>query len=68
MTEYLMTRREYESALKDLLEEVAYALDWHDPALLKRLHLPQNVKGSKRVTLDEWLDAREEKRQRGASL
>lgn len=64
MTEYLMSHREYESALKEVLEEVAYALDWHEPELLKKLYLPQNVKGSKKITLDQWLDAREEKRQR----
>jgi len=61
-TQFLISRDDYESALKDLLEDVALELEWHDNTYLKTVYLPQNAAGSKRISVDEWLDSREEKR------
>lgn len=65
--QFLMSRDEYESALKNLLEDIALELEWHDSSYLKTVHLPQNVAGSKRISVSEWLDDREAKRNDGSA-
>lgn len=57
-----MNQREYESALKDLLEEVALLAEDHYPKNLKRLYMPQNVPGVPPISVSDWLDARWTKR------
>lgn len=57
-----MNQQEYESALKDLLEEVALALEEHEPDFLRDIHMPQNVTGVEPISLADWLDARWTKR------
>lgn len=57
-----MNQREYESALKDLLEKVTYRLDYYEPFYLEELYMPQNVPGVEPIRLDKWLDARWHKR------
>lgn len=59
---YVMNQRDYESALKDLLEEVALVVEDYDPDYLRDLYMPQNVPGIEPITLDAWLDARWTKR------
>lgn len=59
-----MNSREYESALKNLLEDVALALEMYDPGYLHSVYMPQNVTGVERITVVEWLTARYEKRDR----
>lgn len=59
-----MNSREYESALKDVLEDVALALEMYDPDYLHSVYMPQNVAGVERITVVEWLTARYEKRDR----
>lgn len=57
-----MNQREYESALKDLLEQVAYRLEYYEPNFLDELKMPQNVPGVPRISVTKWLDARWTKR------
>lgn len=57
-----MNQREYESALKDLLEEVTLALEDHEPDLIRDFYMPQNIPGVEPIRLDKWLDARWTKR------
>lgn len=57
-----MNPREYESALKDLLEEVALLAEDHYPKNLDRLYMPQNVPGAPQISVKEWLEARWTKR------
>lgn len=66
-TQFLMSRDNYESGLKDLLEDVALELEWYDSNYLKTVYLPQNVAGSKRISVHEWLNSREEKRNGGSA-
>lgn len=61
MNKRLMTQRQYESALKDLIEEMVCWLE--DPHYrLYDLYMPQNIEGAKPITVLEWLDKREQKR------
>lgn len=57
-----MNTRKYESELKDVLEVVSVALDAANPGVLELFYMPQNVPGVPRITLEEWLGAREKKR------
>lgn len=54
-----MNNRKYESELKELLEDICQGLNRE---ALKLFYMPQNVAGEPRITLAEWLDAREKKR------
>lgn len=54
-----MNNRSYESELKELLEDICQGLN---PEALKLFYMPQNVPGVPRITLAEWLKAREKKR------
>lgn len=56
-----MNQQEYESALKDLLEEVAEGLEEYEPAI-RGLYMPQNVPGVPQISVKDWLDARWTKR------
>lgn len=51
--------RSYESELKELLEDICQGLNRE---ALKLFYMPQNVPGVPRITLAEWLEAREKKR------
>ena len=57
-----MNPREYESALKDLLEEVAEVLEEYEPDYLRDVNMPQNVPGVPQISVKDWLDARWTKR------
>lgn len=61
-----MNQREYESALKDVLEALALVVEEYEPNYLRTVHMPHNVPSAKRVSVLEWLDLREEKRDREA--
>lgn len=62
-----MNQREYESALKDLLETVTTLAEEHYPETLAGLYMPQNVPGARQVNLIEWLDARFAKREKNGT-
>lgn len=49
---------EYESALKDLLEEMATLVEEHYLTDLESLYMPQNVPGADKISVKDWLDAR----------
>lgn len=59
-----MNQRSYESAPKDLLEEVASLAEINYSASLRKLYMPTNVEGVEPITVSEWLDARWEKKNR----
>ena len=52
---HTMTQREYESRLKDLIEDEELLYGWF---------MPQNVAGAAPIDLLDWVDAREKKRSR----
>jgi len=53
-----MNQREYESALKDLLEEMATLVEEHYLTDLESVYMPQNVPGVDKISVKDWLDAR----------
>lgn len=57
-----MNQREYESALKDLLEDVAEVLEEYEPDYLRDVNMPQNVPGVPQISVKDRLDARWTKR------
>lgn len=57
-----MNQREYESALKDLLEEMATLVEEHYLTDLESVYMPQNVQGVDKISVKDWLDARWTKR------
>lgn len=59
-----MNQRSYESALKDLLEDIATSLEFYEPGRLAKLKMPNNVNGVPEITVVEWLDARYQKRKK----
>lgn len=57
-----MTQRQYESALKDLIEEMAHKLDWYEPDWVFENYLPSNIEGVRPIRIADWLLVREGKR------
>lgn len=62
MNKRLMTQRQYESALKDLIEEMAHKLDWYEPNWVSENYLPSNIEGVNPIRVVDWLVVREAKR------
>lgn len=61
MNKHLLTQRQYESDLKDLIEEIVCWLE--DPHYkLYDLYMPRRTVEDKPLTVLEWLQKREQKR------
>lgn len=54
-----MNQRQYESGLKNLLEDLAEELEKHDAEALNNYYLPTNVPGVKPLSVGDWLRIRQ---------